>query len=180
MNILPAKALRRFQSMAWISPMGVIIPIEGDMMHSDVAETFPDVPADEPYPTNYALENLGYFKVGNAFDFAYDSDIPTRNVDRATQFDAMTQIVAQATLNFMKEGLPHWFHPPKEFEDDAFRWIVHMVDINDWKVRKISVKRFVAEHASQDTKDWFRIALREAIIRKRVRTILSEMLRKPV
>jgi hypothetical protein len=59
--------------MAWITPEGGIIPITGEDMHSNVAETFPGVPAGEDYPTNYAMDKLGYMKVGNAFDFAYKS-----------------------------------------------------------------------------------------------------------
>ena len=183
MVILSDKTLRRFQSLAWISPEGGIIPIEGDDMHSDVAETFPGIPSDEQYPTNYAIERLGYLKVGNAFDFAYDSDAPARNVDRGQQFDAMAQIVAQAAIKFMTRGLPNWFLPPAEYKGEPDRWLVHMVDINDGLVRKTNVKRFIREHGFDTTKEWFDYQMykaEEAMLRNQVRMILSELRRKPV
>lgn len=186
MNILPGKTLRRPQSMAWIAPEGEIIPLEGETMHSDVAEFFPGVPEGYVYPTNYAMDKLGYMKVGNAFDFAYKSGRSTP-ANHAAQFDAMAQIVCQAVINFIDRkgpGLPRWFQSaPMSLIGDPDLWTVHMGDIADGSVRRSSVKRFVREHGSIDTQEWFDNQLRiaeEAIIRRQVRMILSELRRRPV
>ena len=185
MIAIPANTLRRPQSMAWIAPDGAIIPLEGETMHSDAAETFPGVPAGEDYPTNYAMDKLGYMKVGNAFDFAYKSGRETP-ANHAAQFDAMAQIVCQAVINFIDRrgpGLPRWFVPSRTLIDDPERWIVHIGDIADGTVDRISVKRFVREYGSIDTQEQFDQQLRraeEALIRKQVRTILSELRRRPV
>lgn len=185
MNILPDKTLRRFQSLAWISPEGGIIPIAGEDMHSDIAETFPGMPAGYDYPTNYAMDKLGYMKVGTAFDFAYKSGRLTP-ANHAAQFDAMAQIVCQAVINFINlqgPGLPHWFSPPGEFRGVPDQWPVHMVDIADNRVRKMSVERFIAKYGFDDTKAWFDYQMyraEEAMIRRQVRMILSELRRRPV
>lgn len=182
MVILSSKTLRRFQSLAWITPEGGIIPIEGEDMHSDVAEFFPGVPSGYDYPTNYAMNKLGYMKVGNAFDFAYTSDMST-GADHSAQFDAMAQIVAQATINFMSVGLPSWFHLPLEIKGEPDRWIVHMVDTSESRVSKSRVKKFINDHGFDSTKKWFDDNMNkaeEAIIRKQVRMILSELRRRPV
>ena len=182
MNILPDKTLRRPQSMAWISPEGEIIPLEGETMHSDVAEFFPGVPEGYDYPTNYAMDMLGYMKVGNAFDFAYKSGRSTP-ANHAAQFDSMTQIICQAVINFITKSLPNWFLPPKSLIGEPERWTVHIGDIADGSVNRVSVKRFVREYGSIDTQEWFDHQLRraeEALIRKQVRMILSELRRRPV
>ena len=82
MTQIAPRTLRRPQSLAWIAPSGEFIPIEGELMHSDLAESFPGMPPDEIYPTNYAMNHLGYLKVGNAFDFALKGDEVPRGVDR--------------------------------------------------------------------------------------------------
>lgn len=185
MNILPGKTLRRVQSMAWITPDGGIIPLEGETMHSDAAEFFPGVPEGYPYPTNYAMDKLGYMKVGNAFDFAYKSGRSTP-ANHAAQFDAMAQIICQAVINFIDRfgpGLPHWFYPPTIHKGNPDLWTVHIGDIADGSVRRVSVKRFVKEYGSIDTQEWFDNQLRraeEAMIRQQVRMILSELRKRPV
>lgn len=182
MNILPDKTLRRVQSMAWITPDGGIIPLEGETMHSDAAEFFPGVPAGHVYPTNYAMDVLGYMKVGNAFDFAYKSGRSTP-ANHAAQFDAMAQIICQAVINFITKSLPNWFLPPRSIIDNPESWPVHMGDIADGSVRRVSVKRFVREYGSIDTQEWFDNQLRraeEAMIRRQVRMILSELRKRPV
>ena len=179
---LPVSTLRRAQSMAWISPTGEIIPLVGETMHSDVAESFPGVPPGEDYPTNFAMDKLGYVKVGNAFDFAFKGG-RSSPANQPAQFDAMSQIICQAVINFITKGLPQWFLPPKSLIDDPERWTVHMGDIADGSVNRISVKRFVREYGSIDTQEWFDHQLRraeEAVIRRQVRIILSELLRRLV
>lgn len=183
MNILPAKTLRRPQSLAWIGPSGEILPLDGDEMHSDLAETFPGIPSDAPYPTNYALNHLGYLKVGNAFDFAYKRANPPENVDRPRQLDAMAQIVAQAAINFITKGLPVWFLPSRGVLDDPEKWPVYRGDSEDGSMDQMRTKRFIETYGSDDTKIWFDNQLRraeEAMIRKQVRMILSELRRGPV
>lgn len=182
MITIPASTLRRAQSMAWITPDGGIIPLMGDTMHSDIAETFPGVPADYDYPTNYAMDKLGYMKVGNAFDFAYKSGKST-GANHASQFDAMAQIVCQAVINFITKSLPNWFVPPRSIIDNPESWPVHMGDIADGSVSRVSVKRFVREYGSIDTQEWFDNQLRraeEAMIRRQVRLILAELRNRPV
>lgn len=182
MIAIPANVLRRAQSMAWIAPDGEIIPLEGETMHSDAAETFSGVPAGEDYPTSFAMDKLGYMKVGNAFDFAYKSGRETP-ANHAAQFDAMAQIVCQAVINFITKSLPNWFVPSRTLIDDPERWIVHMGDIADGTVNRMSVKRFVREYGSIDTQERFDHQLRraeEALIRKQIRMILSELRRRPV
>lgn len=183
MNALQAKTLRRPQSLAWITPDGVILPLEGDEMHLEAAETFPNMPPDERYPTNYALNHLGYLKVGNAFDFAYKREDPPESADRPRQLDAMAQIVAQAVINFISKGLPTWFLPPRSVIDDPEMWPVHRGDTGDGSIERMSVKRFIRTYGFDDTQMWFDNQLRraeEAMIRKQVRMILSELRRGPV
>lgn len=168
--------LRRPQSLAWIAPSGEFIPIEGELMHSDLAEHFPGVPSNEDYPTNYAMDRLGYVKVGSAFDFALKGEDVPRGVDRTAQLDTMSQVVSQAVINYMTKGLPLWFSP--EFRDDPEMWTVHQVDISSGKMTRPSVKRFIGRHGSDETLKWFDYQMRraeEAIIRHQVRVILSEM-----
>jgi hypothetical protein len=183
MTQITPSTLRRPQSLAWIAPSGEFIPIEGELMHSDLAERFPDMPPNEDYPTNYAMDRLGYVKVGNAFDFALkDNDVP-RGVDRAAQMDTMAQIVAKAVINFMTKGLPVWFLPPRHVIDNPEAWPVHKGDITDGTVSKISVKRLIERHGSDETLKWFDYQMRraeEALIRRQVRMILSEIRRRPV
>ena len=182
---IPDATLRRAQSMVWIMPDGGIIPLEGEAMHSDVAEFFPGVPEGYVYPTNYAMDKLGYMKVGNAFDFAYKSGRSTP-ANHAAQFDAMAQIICQAVINFIDRrgpGLPHWFSPPREFRGDPDRWTVHIGDISDGSIARMSVKRFVNTYGKDDTLQWFETQMRiaeEALIRRQVRMILSELRRRPV
>ena len=168
--------LRRPQSLAWIAPDGEFIPIEGEMMHSDLAEHFPGVPSNEDYPTNYAMDRLGYVKVGSAFDFALKGDDIPRGVDRSAQMDTMAQVVGQAVINYMTKGLPIWFSP--DVRDDPELWPVHQVDISSGKTTRLSVKRFIGRHGSDETLKWFGHQMRraeEALIRRQVRMILSEM-----
>jgi hypothetical protein len=148
------------------------------MMHSDLAESFPGMPRDEDYPTNYAMNHLGYLKVGNAFDFALKGDEVPRGVDRPSQQDTMAQVVAQAVINFMTRGLPNWFSPARHVLDDPLKWPVYQSDTSDWTRIIPSVNRFIASHGSDDTREWFNYQMRraeEAIIRHQVRVILSEM-----
>ena len=182
-NSIPPVTLRRPQSLAWIAPDGTFLPISGDMMHSDLAENFPGIPPNEVYPTNYALNNLGYVKVGSAFDFALNSEVSSRGVDRPAQMDTMAQVVAQAVINFMKKGLPFWYVPPTHVLDNPLMWPVHQGDTSDGTRIRPSVNRFISTHGSEDTLKWFNNELRraeEAIIRRQVRMILSEMRRRPV
>lgn len=182
MIAIPANTLRRPQSMAWIAPDGAIIPLAGETMHSDAAETFPGVPAGEDYPTSFAMDKLGYMKVGNAFDFAYKGGRETP-ANHSLQFDSMAQIVCQAVINFITKSLPNWFVPSRTLIDDPERWIVHMGDIADGTVNRMSVKRFVRQYGSIDTQERFDHQLRraeEALIRKQIRIILSELRRRPV
>jgi len=151
------------------------------MMHSDLAESFPGMPPDEAYPTNYAMNRLGYVKVGNAFDFALKGDEVPRGVDRPAQMDTMAQVVCQAVINYMTNGLPLWFFPDNKGDPEL--WPVHQVDISSGKTTRLSVKRFIGRHGSDETLKWFDYQMRraeEALIRRHVRTILSEMLRRPV
>jgi len=171
--------------MAWITPEGGIIPITGEDMHSNVAETFPGMPSDYDYPTNFAMDKLGYMKAGNAFDFAYKSGRSTP-ANHAAQFDSMAQIICQAVINFIDHrgpGLPHWFQPPRSLIGEPDRWSVHIGDISDGSINRMSVKRFVESFGSDDTQKWFNFQMRraeEAIIRREVRIILSEIRRQIV
>jgi hypothetical protein len=181
MTQIAPRTLRRPHSLAWIAPSGEFIPIEGEMMHSDLAEHFPGVPSTEDYPTNYAMDRLGYVKVGSAFDFALKGEDVPRGVDRAAQMDTMAQVVGQAVINYMTNGLPLWFSPDNRGDPEL--WPVHQVDISSGKTTRLSVKRFIGRHGSDDTQEWFDYQMRraeEALIRQQVRTILSEMLRRPV
>ena len=153
------------------------------MMHSDLAERFPDMPPNEDYPTNYAVNRLGYVKVGNAFDFALNGETASRDVDRPAQLDTMAQVVAQAVINFMEKGLPIWFLPPRHVLDNPEMWPIYQGDTSDGSIARPSVKRFINTHGSDDTQQWFDYQLRraeEAIIRRQVRMILSEIRRRPV
>lgn len=182
MIAIPANVLRRAQSTAWIEPGGEIIPLGGETMHSDAAELFPGVPAGEDYPTSFAMDKLGYMKVGNAFDFAYKSGLSTP-ANQAAQFDAMAQIVCQAVINFITKSLPNWFLPPRSLIGEPERWTVHIGDIADGSVNRVSVGRFVRDYGSIDTQEWFDHQLRraeEALIRRQVRMILSELQHRPV
>lgn len=182
MIAIPANVLRRAQSMAWITPEGDIIPLTGETMHSDIAEQFPGMPQGEDYPTNYAMDKLGYMKVGNSFDFAYKSGRATL-ANHTAQFDAMAQIVCQAVINFITKSLPNWFQPPWSLIGEPEHWTVHIGDIADGSINRVSVKRFVRDHGSIDTQEWFDHQLRraeEALIRKQIRMILSELRRRPV
>lgn len=183
MTQIAPRTLRRPQSLAWIAPSGEFIPIEGELMHSDLAESFPGMPPDEIYPTNYAMNHLGYLKVGNAFDFALKGDAVPRGVDRPAQMDTMAQIVAQAVINFMSKGLPNWFLPARNILDNPEMWPIYQGDISDGSITRPTVKRFINTHGSDDTREWFDYQMRraeEATIRRQVRTILREMLRRPV
>lgn len=175
---IASKTLRRAQSLAWISPDGSLLPLEGEMMHSELAETFPGIPANEDYPTNYAVNRLGYLKVGNAFDFALNGKEAPRDVDRPAQMDTMAQVVAQAVINFMEKGLPFWFTPPSHILDNPLMWPVYQGDTSDGTRTRPNVNRFISTHGSDDTQMWFNYQLRraeEAIIRRQVRQILSEI-----
>ena len=183
MNRITPVTLRRPQSLAWIAPNGEFLPISGELMHSDLAEKFPGVPADEDYPTNYALNRLGYMKVGNAFDFALNGEEVPRGVDRPAQMDTMSQVVAQAVVNFMTAGLPNWFLPPRSVIDNPEMWTVHQGDSADGSITRPTVKRFIRTHGSDDTQEWFDYQMRraeEARIRRQIRMILSEIRRRPV
>jgi hypothetical protein len=183
MTQIAPRTLRRPQSLAWIAPSGEFIPIEGELMHSDLAESFPGMPPDEIYPTNYAMNRLGYLKVGNAFDFALKGDEVPRGVDRPAQMDTMAQVVAQAVINFMSKGLPSWFLPARNILDNPEMWPIYQGDISDGSISRPTVKRFINTHGSDDTREWFDYQMRraeEALIRQQVRTILREMLRRPV
>jgi hypothetical protein len=172
------KTLRKAQSLAWIAPDGELLPLEGEMMHSDLAETFPGIPTNEDYPTNYAVNRLGYVKVGNAFDFALNGAEVPPGVDRPAQMDTMAQVIAHAVINFMAKGLPGWFLPPRHVLDNPEMWPIHQGDTSDGSITRPSVKRFIATHGSDDTQQWFDYQLRraeEAIIRRQVRQILSEI-----
>ena len=59
-------------------------------------------------------------------------------------------------------------------------WKVHIGDIADGAISRVSVERFVNDYGSSITQNWFGGALREAIVRKQIRMILSELRRRPV
>ena len=183
MTQITPNTLRRPHSLAWIAPSGEFIPIEGELMHSDLAEHFPGVPSTEDYPTNYVMDRLGYVKVGSAFDFALKGEDVPRGVDRAAQMDTMAQIVAQAVINFMTKGLPNWFLPARNILDNPEMWPIYQGDISDGSISRPTVKRFINTHGSDDTREWFDYQMRraeEALVRRQIRMILSEMRRQPV
>ena len=105
---IPPSMYRRAQSAAWITPRGEFEPVPDEMMHDDLSYNFPGMPMDEDYPSNFAVEKLGYMKVSNPFEFVWGGsrkDHHDRPIDVDAQFETMVDYTAGAIISYRKIGV---------------------------------------------------------------------------
>lgn len=180
---LPASVYRRAQSAAWITPRGEFEVVPDEMMHDDLSYNFPGMPMGEEYPSNFAVEKLGYMKVSNPFEFVWGgsrTDYRDRPIDVDAQFEMMVDYTAGAIISYKKIGPPRWIKkigPP--------RWINELGDPTEWEVRVLQPGRpimettvgdFVERYGSAEASKlmYASLGLNERRLRSLVRAFIGE------
>lgn len=164
-------------SAGWIDPDGKFIPIEADMIHDDISANFPGVPMDEEFPSGYAVKNLGYLKVSNAFDFLLDG--PPRRGD--PRVERMAKFTADAVLSYEKRGPPSWLAIPFRSVGTPLEWEVKISQPGlRWET--MSVGDFVDRFGSRETSDklfgHFLDKLHERLLRAMIKRLIRESRRR--
>lgn len=169
---IPSSVYRRAQSATWINSQGEFEPVPDEMMHDDLSYNFPGMPMGEEYPSNFAVENLGYLKVSNPFEFVWGGtrkDHRGRPIDVDAQFETMADYTAGALARYKKMGAP--------------RWISERGDPPEWEVRILEPRRpilrttvgdFIERYGSRETGDRMYAAL--GMNERRIRSLVREML----
>ena len=171
---IPTETFRRAQSAAWITPSGEFEGVPDEMFHDDISSNFPEVPISEDYPSNFAVEKLGYVKVSNPFEMLWSGDrkdYKDRTIDRDAQFETMADFTAGALIHYKKRGTP--------------RWVPGVGDPTEWEMRvlqpgrpisRTTVGRFIERYGSRETGDrmYAALGMNERRIRSLVRAMLNE------
>ena len=171
---IPPETFRRAQSAAWITPAGEFEGITGEMIHDDLSAYFPGVPTDEDYPSNFAVNQLGYVKVSNPFEILWSGerdDHRGRSIDRDAQFETMADFTAGALIHYKKRGIPNWV-PGR---GDPTEWEMRALQPGR-PISRTTVGDFVERYGSRETGDrmYAALGMSESRIRSLVREMLSE------
>jgi hypothetical protein len=173
---IPAETYRRAQSAAWIDPEGEFEPITGEMFHDDLSAYFPGVPLDEDYPSNFAVENLGYVKVSNPFEMLWSGtsrDVRDRPINREAQFESMAQYTVGAIASYRKRGPPSWLNE----RGDPIDWEVRVLQ-HQRPISRTTVGDFVERYGSRETNDrlYSALGMNESRMRLVIRKLIRESL----
>ena len=171
---LPAGVYRRAQSAAWINPRGEFEPVPDEMMHDDLSYNFPGMPRIEEYPSNFAVQKLGYLKVSNPFEFVWGgsrSDHRNRPIDVDAQFETMVDYTVGAIISYRKIGPPRWINE----RGDPTEWEVRMLQPGR-PIMRTTVGDFVERYGSGEAADrmYSALGLNERRLRSLVRALLGE------
>lgn len=171
---IPFSVYRRAQSAAWITPRGELEVVPDEMMHDDLSYNFPGVPADEDYPSNFAVDKLGYMKVSNPFEFVWGGkrkDYRDRPIDVDAQFETMVDYTASALISYRKIGTPRWINE----RGDPTEWEVRILEPGR-PIMRTSVGDFVERYGSAEATDrmYAALSLNERRLRSLVRAFLGE------
>lgn len=171
---IPASVYRRAQSAAWITPRGEFEAVPDEMMHDDLSSNFPEMPMYEEYPSNFAVEKLGYMKVSNPFEFVWGgsrTDRRGRPIDVDAQFETMVDYTAGAIISYRKVGPPRWINE----HGDPTEWEVRVLQPGR-PIMRTTVGDFVERYGSSEAADrmYAALGLNERRLRSLVRALLSE------
>ena len=171
---LPTEVYRRAQSVGWINPRGNFEVVPVGMMHDDLSHSFPNMPSDEAYTSNFAVESLGYLKVSNPFEFVWSGtrkDHRNRPIDRDAQFETMADYTAGALTSYKKMGAPRWINE----RGDPAEWEVRILEPLR-PILRTTVGDFIERYGSRETSDrmYAALGMNERRIRSLVRAMLSE------
>ena len=171
---LPASVYRRAQSAAWITPRGDFEVVPDEMMHDDLSYTFPGVPMDEEYPSNFAVEKLGYMKVSNPFEFVWGgsrTDYRDRPIDVDAQFEMMGDFTASALVSYKRTSPPRWFNE----RGDPTEWEMRVLQPGRPIVRT-TVGDFMERYGNPETSDrmYAALGMNERRVRSLIRSLLGE------
>jgi hypothetical protein len=172
---LPAGVYRRAQSAAWINPRGEFEPVPDEMMHDNMSSFFPGMPADENYPSNFAVEKLGYMKVSNPFEFVWGGSRKNhrgRPIDVDAQFETMVDYTVGAIVSYKTtRSTPHWIGE----RGDPTEWEVRTLQPGR-PIMRTTVGDFVERYGSSEAADrlYSTLGLNERRLRSLVREILGE------
>lgn len=176
MLTVPTSVYRRAQSAAWITPRGEFEVVPEEMMHDDLSYNFPGVPMDEEYPSNFAVEKLGYMKVSNPFEFVWNgsrNDYRDRPINVDAQFEAMVDYTAGAIISYRKIGPPRWINE----RGDPTEWEVRVLQPGR-PIMRTTIGDFVERYGSAEAADrmYAALGLNERRLRSLVRALLGESL----
>ena len=171
---IPPSVYRRAQSAAWITPRGEFEPVPDEMMHDDLSYNFPGMPTEEDYPSNFAVEKLGYMKVSNPFEFVWGGsrkDHRDRPIDVDSQFEKMVDYTAGAIIRYRRVGPPRWINE----RGDPTEWEVRILEPGR-PIMRTNVGDFVERYGNSDAADrmYTALGLSERRLRSLVRAMLSE------
>lgn len=160
-------------SAGWITPDGEFKLIRGDMMHDDAAENFPGMPKDETMPSQYAVSQLGYLRVSNAFDFIADT-LPRRGDPR---MERMAQFTADAVLEYARRGAPGWLAFKLRSHSTMLQWEVRFATPGS-RYETMTVEEFVDRYGSRETSErlfnYFLSKLHERLLRAMINHLIRE------
>lgn len=166
---------RRAHSTGWIDPEGKMQFLDSESIHDDLSAYFPGVPADEEYPSDYAVRKLGWLRVSNPFEFSFQD--PLQRGD--PRLAAMAHFIADAVLSYEKRGPPSWLEVPFRSSGTPLDWEVRITRPSVTRSNEsMTVADFVDRFGSREVSDrlfgHFLGKLSESLLRSMIRRLLRE------
>ena len=170
---------RKAHSAAWIDPDGKFMPIDSELTHDDLSSFFPRVPADEDHPSNFAVQNLGYLRVSNPFEFSFQ-DTLRRGDPRLMR---MASFTADAVVSYEKRGPPSWLEVPFRSSGTPLDWEMRIIRPSLTRSNEtMTVGDFVDRYGSRETSDklfgHFLGKLQERLLRAMIKCLIRETKRR--
>jgi hypothetical protein len=166
---------RKAHSTGWIDPEGNLQFLDSELTHDDLSAYFPGVPADEEYPSDFAVRKLGYLRVSNPFEFSFQD--PLRRGD--PRLETMAQFITNAILSYEKRGPPSWLEVPFRSAGTPLDWEVRITRPSVTRSNEsMTVADFVDRFGSRESSDrlfgHFLGKLTERLLRSMVKRLLQE------
>lgn len=177
---LPVRTYRLMHSAGWITPSGDFIDIPEGETHDSVTHLIPGIPEEEQYPSSYAVAYLGYVRVSNGFDYAFDGTIRADDL----RLQTMAQFTAQSAV-FSKKNRRDPFDLDEEQSDPAF-WTVKIRQPTrkDPRITQIMSEMlavdFVGRYGGPGLETWMlnSMGMNESYVRHLIRRLILETRRK--
>lgn len=146
------------------------------MTHDDLSYNFPGVPMGEEFPSRYAVEELGYLKVSNPFDFQIAGPLA-----RDSRVERMAEFTLDALLSYEKRGPPSWLAIPFRSRGTPVDWEVR-ISQPGLRPETMTVEEFVGGYGSPETQkrfyDHFLSKLQERLLRAMIKRLIREARRR--
>lgn len=149
--------------------------LESESTHDDLSAYFPGVPADEHFPSDYAVRKLGWLRVSNPFEFSFQD--PLRRGD--PRLATMAQFLTDAVLSYEKRGPPSWLEVPFRSSGTPLDWEIRIIRPSLARSNEsMSVADFVDRFGSREVSDrlfgHFLGKLSERLLRSMIKRLLRE------